>query len=199
VRHKLAAPAGLGTAVVVFFGIFVLTGYNLWLPPLLALPAALGVYFMVDDRTPAQVDGDTYVEDAERKVEAALRVVHDVRRLSREVTAPAARAALEGACRYVPELFERVRAKSPDSLYSTASQIGGHLESLHGAVRQYLDVQRNPMLYRDAGALRTSGEQAFQRFADFALESVRLVNQGEIVRYRANLETVAPPKLPELG
>ncbi|WBB70783.1 hypothetical protein [Micromonospora sp. WMMD812] len=197
-RHKLAAPAGLITAVVVFVGIFAFTGSLVW-SPLLAVAAALGVYLMVDDRTAARVDDDTYAEDAQRRVEAALRTVRDVRRLSREVNAPAARAALEDACRYVPELLERVRATAPDSLYSTASQIGGHLESLDGAVRQYLDVQRDPVLYRDAGTLRASGEQAFQRFAEFALDSVRLVNQGDIVRYRANLETVAPPKLPELG
>lgn len=197
-RHKLAGPAGLGTAVAVFFGTFALTRSPLW-ASLLAAGAALGVYLMVDDRTPGQVGDDTYREEAERRAEEALRSIRGIQRQSREVRAPAARAALEAACRYVPELFDRVRAASPDTLYSTASQVGGHLTSLDEAVRQYLDVQRNPVLYRDAEALTSSGERAFERFAEFVLESVRLVNQGDIARYRANLETVAPPKLPELG
>lgn len=197
-RHKLAAPLALVAAAVVFLGVFALTRSLLW-PPLLAVGAALGVYLMVDDRSPLQAQSDSYLDEANRKVEEALRTVRAVARLSRDVRAPKARAALESACTIVPELFERVRQASPNSLYSTASQVGGHLASLEGAVKQYLDVQRNPVLYKDAEALKTSGEQAFQRFAEFALDSVRLVNQGDIAQYTANLETVAPPKLPELG
>jgi hypothetical protein len=197
-RHKLAAPAALAAAVLVFLAVFVLTRSLLW-PPLLAVVAAIGVYLMVDDRSPLQVRSDSYLDEANHKVADALRLVDSVKRLSRDVRAPAARAALDSACRYVPELFDRVRQTSPNSLYSTASQLGGHLSSLEGAVKQYLDVQRNPVLYSNAEALKTSGEQAFQRFADFALDSVRLVNQGDIAQYQANLETVAPPKLPELG
>jgi hypothetical protein len=98
----------------------------------------------------------------------------------------------------VPELLDRVRANSPNSLYSSASHIGGHLASLTGAVRQYLDIQRKPALYAEPAALLRSGEEAFRRFTEFAFDSVRLVNQGDIAAYRANLETVAPPKLPEL-
>ena len=33
----------------------------------------------------------------------------------------------------------------------------------------------------------------------FAFDSVQLVNQGDLASDRANLETVAPPKLPELS
>jgi hypothetical protein len=194
----LAAPVALVAAVVVFFGVFLFTRSLLW-PPLLALVAAFGVYLMVDDRSPVQVSSDSYADDANRKVGEALGTVRTLQRLSRDVQAPSARAALDGACRYVPELFERVRVHSPNSLYSTASQIGGHLASLEGAVKQYLDIQRNPVLYTDPESLKKSGELAFQRFADFALDSVRLVNQGDLAQYKANLETVAPPKLPELG
>jgi hypothetical protein len=188
----------LVAAVAVFAGVFVVTTSLLW-SPLLAVAAAFGVYLMLDDRPAARVQSDTYADEAQDKVEDALRVLRGIERLSRDLHAPAARAALESACRYVPELFQRVRAQSPNSLYSTASQIGGHLSSLDGAVRQYLDIQRKPVLYHDPEALKKSGEQAFQRFADFTLESIRLVNQGDIAQYKANLDTVAPPKLPELG
>ncbi|MDG4797069.1 hypothetical protein [Micromonospora sp. WMMD1082] len=197
-RRKLAAPVALAAAVAVFTGVFAGSGSFLW-APLLAVAAALGTYLMLDDRSPAQAQGDDYHDEARVKVEEALRVLRGVERLSREVHAPAARAALQSACHYVPELFDRVRTAAPNSLYSTASQIGGHLTSLDGAVRQYLDIQRKPVLYTDPEALKRSGELAFDRFAAFALDSVRLVNQGDIAQYRANLDTVAPPKLPELG
>ena len=197
-RRRLATPVSLVVAVLVFAGVFAFTRSLLW-APLLALAAAVGVYFMLDDRTPLQAQSEDYAEEARDKVDEALKVVRGIERLSKDVQAPAARAALESACHVVPELFERVEAKSPNSLYSTASQIGGHLRSLDGAVRQYLDIQRKPVLYTDPEALKHSGEQAFQRFADFALESVRLINQGDTAQYKANLETVAPPKMPELG
>ncbi|MGW4464110.1 hypothetical protein [Micromonospora sp. NPDC004704] len=196
-RHKLAAPAGLATGVLVFVGVLLATRSVLW-PALLAVAGAIGVYLMVDDRSPAEAAGDSYLDEANAKVGEALRTLRDVRRLSREVQAPAARASLETACRHVPDLFDRVRGTSPNTLYSTASQIGAHLVSLDGAVRRYLDIQGSPLLYRDADALLTSGDQAFQRFADFTLESVRLVNQGDIGQYVANLDTVAPPRMPEV-
>jgi hypothetical protein len=198
VRHRLAAPVALIAAVAVFAVVFLLTDSLLW-SPLLALAGALGVYLMLDDRSAVRAESDSYADEARDKVDEALRIVRGIEKLSRDVRAPAARAALESACRYVPELFERVRVKSPNSLYSTASQIGGHLASLDGAVRQYLDIQTKPVLYTDPEGLKKSGELAFQRFADFALDSVRLVNQGDLAQYKANLDTVAPPKLPELG
>lgn len=197
-RRRLAAPVALVAAVVVFAAVFALTSSLLW-APILAVVAAIGVYLMLDDRTQAQASSDDYADEAREKVEEALKVIRGIERLARDVRAPNARKALEAACHYVPELFERVRAKSPNSLYSTASQIGGHLRSLDGAVRQYLDIQRQPVLYGDPEALKHSGELAFQRFADFALDSVRLINQGDLAQYKANLDTVAPPDLPQLG
>ena len=196
-RHKLAAPTGLVTGVVVFAGVLLATRSVLW-PSLLAVAAAVGVYLMLDDRSPTRVASDSYLDEANAKVEEALRTLRGVRRLAHDVRAPAARASLDAACRYVPDLFDRVRTVSPNTLYSTASQIGAHLVSLDGAVRGYLDIQRNPVLYQHPEALLSSGESAFQRFADFTLDSVRLVNQGDIGQYVANLETVAPPKMPEV-
>ncbi|MEV0805352.1 hypothetical protein [Micromonospora sp. NPDC050200] len=197
-RHRLAAPVALAAAVAAFAGVFALTGSLLW-SPLLATAIAIGLYLMVDDRTAARIDSDSYADDANARVDEALRVLRGIERLSRDVGRPEARRAIQDACRYVPELFDRVRDRSPDSLYSTAAQVGGHLRSLDGVVRQYLDIQRQPVLYHDPERLQRDGEVAFRRFADFALDSVRLVNQGEIAQYTANLDTVAPPSLPDLG
>jgi hypothetical protein len=198
VRARLATPLALLSAVAVFVGVFVVTGSLLW-SPVIAAAGALGVYLMLDARTVRQVLSDDYADDAEHKMAEALQLVRELRKLSRDVTSPAARGSLESACQYVPELLNRVKANSPNSLYSSASQIGGHLSSLLGAVRQYLDIQRKPHLYANPEALKASGEEAFRRFTAFAFDSVQLVNQGDMATYRANLETVAPPRLPELG
>jgi hypothetical protein len=184
-------------AVGIFVGVFVVTHSLLWSPVLAAL-GAVGVYLMIDSRRPHQVSDDEYEADAEKKMEAALKVVREIRRNSRDVASPTAKHLLQQACDYVPELLDRVKARSPNSLYSSASQLGAHLTSLSGVLTQYLDIQRNPTFYTDPAALLSGGEAAFGRFAEFTIDSLRLVNAGELAQYQANLETVAPPKLPQL-
>jgi hypothetical protein len=196
-RAALATWLALAAAVVLYLVLYLLTSSWLW-SALLAAIGSIGLYLMLDARTKAQVDSDTYADDAEEKTREVLKVVKEIRDLSRQITAPAARGSLESACASVSELLERVKVHSPDSLYSSASQIGAHLASLHGVVTQYLDIQRKPTFYKDPKTLMAAGDEAFRRFSEFALESVHLVNAGDLATYRANLETVAPPKLPEL-
>ncbi|WP_155390529.1 ATP synthase subunit B family protein [Catellatospora paridis] len=196
--RKVATPLALLVAVGVFGGLFSVTGSLLW-SPLLAALCALGVYLMLDSRTTSQVRDDEYGADADRKADEVVRAAKEVRKLSRDVASPSVKHLLQQAAEFVPELLERVRATSPNSLYSSASQLGAHLQSLQGVVRQYLDIQRNPTFYHDPAALLAGGEQAVQRFTEFTIDSLRLVNQGDLAQYQANLQTVAPPKLPQLG
>jgi len=197
VRGRVATGAALLAAVGIFAGVFLVTRSLLWSPVLAAL-GAVGLYLMIDSRRPHEVNDDEYEADADKKMEAALRVVRDIRRTSREVLSPTAKHLLQQSCDQVPELLERVKARSPNSLYSSASQLGAHLTSLSGVLTQYLDIQRNPAFYTEPAALLSGGEAAFDRFAQFTLDSLRLVNAGDIAQYQASLETVAPPKLPQL-
>jgi hypothetical protein len=198
VRHRLATPLSLLIAVGVFAGMYVLTGSLLW-SPLLAGVAAFGAYLMIDDRSRNEVSDDDYEQDAERKMGEALAVIRDIRKRLKEVSSPSAKHSLQQACDTVPELLNRVKATSPNGLYSSASQLAAHLSSLSGVLNQYLDIQRKPAFYLNPAELLAGGEQAFARFAEFSIDSVRLVNSGELAQYQANLETVAPPKLPQLG
>jgi hypothetical protein len=197
-RAKAATPLALVTAVAVFGVLFLFTHSFLW-APLLAVVAAFGVYFMLDDRSPAEVADGDYAEDANDRAGDVLRIVKQVKGLLNQVQSPAVRHSLQQACEAVPELLTRVRKTAPNTLYSSASTLYGHLVSLSGVVEQYLDIQNKPAFYRDPHALMQGGELAIQRFTEFTIESVRLVNQGELAQYQANLETVAPPQLPELG
>lgn len=196
--RRVATPLALLVAIGVFGGLFHVTGSLLW-SPLLAALSALGVYLMLDSRTASEVRDDEYGADADRKVDEVVRAAKEVRKLSRDVASPSVKHLLQQAAEFVPELLDRVRATSPNSLYSSASQLGAHLQSLLGVVRQYLDIQRNPTFYDDPAALLAGGEQAVQRFTEFTIDSLRLVNQGDLAQYQANLQTVAPPKLPQLG
>lgn len=197
-KHRLATPVALLGAVGVFAGMYFFTGSLLW-SPVLAFAAGLGLYLMLDDRTPNQVSDDDYEQDAEKKVDEALEVIREIRKRLKEISSPTARHSLQQACDTVPELMSRVKATSPNGLYSSASQLSAHLSSLSGVLTQYLDIQRKPAFYHNPQDLLAGGEQAFARFAEFSIDSVRLVNSGELAQYQANLETVAPPKLPQLG
>jgi len=198
VRGKLATGLALVAAVGIFVGVFAVTGSLLW-SPLLAAAGAVGLYLMVDSRRPSEVHDDEYEADADKKMEAALRTVREIRRAAKDVASPTAKHLLQQACDQAPELLARVKARSPNSLYSSASQLGAHLTSLNGVLTQYLDIQRNPAFYTEPAVLLSGGEAAFDRFAQFTLDSLRLVNSGDIAQYQANLETVAPPKLPTLS
>lgn len=197
-RGRLATGAALVAAVAIFTVVYLVSGSLVW-SPLVAFAGAIGIYLIVDARTPSQVAKDSYVEDAEKKAAEVLATVREIRKLAREVLAPTARGSLEQACQYVPEILDRVRVTAPDNLFSSAANIGGRVTSLLGVVRQYLDIQRKPTFYKNPQVLQREGEEAFGRFTQFAFDSLQLVNQGDMAAYRANLDTVAPPKLPELG
>ena len=197
-RAKLAAPVSLVAAAGVFTVVFLITHSLLWSPVLAAL-AALGLYLMLDDRTPGEVRDGEYEEDANRKVEEVLRTVRQIRGVTGQVLSPSVKHSLQQACEFVPELLTRVRKTSPNNLYSSASSLGAHLLSLAGVVEQYLDIQRKPTFYANPAELMRGGELAIQRFTEFTIDSLRLVNAGELAQYKANLETVAPPQLPDLG
>ncbi len=197
-KAKLATPLALVAAVGVFIGLFVFTHSLLWSAVLAAL-AAFGAYFMLDDRTAVQAADGDYAEDANDKAGDVLRIVKQLKGLLVQVKSPSVQYSLQQACDTVPELLARVRKSAPNTLYSSASTLYGHLLSLVGVVEQYVDIQNKPTFYRDPQALMRGGEQAIARFTEFTIDSVRLVNQGELAQYQANLETVAPPKLPELG
>jgi hypothetical protein len=196
--RRVAAPLALLVAVGSFAGLFAVTRSLLW-SSLLAAVAAIGVYLMLDSRTAAQVRDDEYDDDAGRKADEVRQAVKELRKLSRDVASPSVKHSLQQSAEYVPELLDRIQATSPNSLFSSASQLGAHVQSLLGVVRQYLDIQRNPAFYDDPAALLAGGEQAVQRFTEFTIDSLRLVNQGDLAQYQANLQTVAPPKLPQLG
>ncbi|WP_237721749.1 hypothetical protein [Cutibacterium avidum] len=99
----------------------------------------------------------------------------------------------------VPDLLDRVKRASPSSLYSSANQLEGHLRSLSRVVSTYCDVEEHPSYYKQPDEVLLEGEQATRRFLDFAVDSIRLINQGDLAEYRANLATVAPPEMPVLA
>lgn len=201
--RRLATPIALAVAVVVFVVFFLLLPgagvlVQVGVPAAVAAVAAIGVAFALG-RTPGQIRNDQYSDDARDKVEEVHRTLGDLRQAAAKVQSRQVVQYVAQANKFVPELLARVSRTSPSSLYSSASQIGGHLLSLLGVVRQFSDIERNPQFYDDAPRVLASGEAAVRRFAEFAVESIKLVNQGEMAQYEANLATVAPPELPKLG
>lgn len=201
--RRFSTPLAFAAAVAVYvLFFFALAGGGMLLqvaaPALLALVAAVGVKIALG-RTPAEITDDAYRDDAEaqsRRTRATLGLVLEA---SRKVSSASMREDLNKIGTQVPELLRRTAEESPNSLYSSAATLNGHLQSLLGVVRQYADIERNPSFYPQAATLLDAGADAVHRFRDFTLDSIRLINQGGIAEYRANLDTVAPPALPTFG
>lgn len=190
-------------AAAVFVGMFAALGQatdviRLAGPAVLAVFAALGTQLALG-RTPAQITDDAYHDDARGQVRACLDVVEKIQRDARKVKSASMRHQAQEIGRVVPELLTRVERTAPTSLYSSAAQIRGHLQSLEQVVTTFADIERNPSFYPEPAEQLTQGEQAVQRFVAFSLDSIRLVNRGDLAQYKANLATVAPPVMPVLN
>lgn len=202
-RKKIATPVALLSAVVVFVAFFLLLPgagplLQVGVPAALAAVAATGVAVMLG-RTPAEITDDAYASDADGVARKAQATMDAVTRAARDIGSAAVRDDVAQIAKQVPELLRRTRAEAPNSLYSSASALDGHLTSLLGVVTQYADLERNPEFYANAPQLTHEGREAVRRFRDFTLESIRLINAGGIAEYRANLDTVAPPAIPDFG
>lgn len=166
-------------------------------PAVLAVMAAGGTKLMLK-RSAAQITDEAYRDDAKGQMRACLDLVGQIRDNARRAQSHSLRNEVERMAQVVPELLRRVERTSPTSLYSSASQLRTHLESLDGVVRTFGDIEKNPSFYDDPQAQLVAGEQAVRRFVEFATDSIKLVNQGDLAAYQANLDTVAPPKMPTL-
>lgn len=201
--RRFATPLALLSAVVVFLAFFLLLPgagavVQVGVPAVLAAIAATGVAVMLG-RTPAQITDDAYHGDAAAIARTAEDTMAAVVRAARPIGSARLRDDIDQIRRQVPELLRRTREESPNSLYSSASSLNGHLTSLLGVVTQYADIERNPSFYPQADVLLREGAEAVHRFRDFTLDSIRLINAGGIAEYRANLDTVAPPEIPTFG
>lgn len=199
-RHSTAFA--LAAAAAIFVVLFVLLwGSDMWLqlaaPALFGLLGGVGVKLMVG-RDQKQIADDTYRDDARalaNQVRAEMGRIHS---MIPAIPDPQIQAALARASRTVPELLDRVEEDQPTSLYSSASRLQGHVSSLTGVVKSYMDLHANPHYFRNAPALAAQGKSAILRFDEFTIETMQLLTQGDMAEYQANLDTVAPPAIPKL-
>lgn len=199
-NSTLAAAAVMALVFVAMFAALPMAADVVRLagPAVLALLAGFGTKLMLA-RTPAQITDDAYHDDALGQKQACLDLVDELRRAVRPVKAREMHERIDQIAQVVPELLSRVERTAPTSLYSSSAQLRGHLESLLGVLRTFADIERNPRFYPEPQRQLEQGQQAVRRFEQFSLESIQLVNQGDLASYQANLATVAPPEMPRLG
>lgn len=192
----------LGVAALTFVGMFAVLAQATDLirlagPTVLAVLAALGTKLMLT-RSAAEITDHAYREDSRDQMKACLDLVGQIRASARQVRSASLKHQVHRMAQVVPDLLRRVERTSPSSLYSSSSQLRAHLESLDVVVRTFADIEGNPAYYDQPERQLASGEQAVARFVEFATDNIKLVNQGDLAAYQANLATVAPPKMPSL-
>lgn len=200
---RYATPIALGVAVGVYLAFFFLLAgddgllLRLAAPAGLAAVAAAGVWFMLS-RTAAEVQQDNYAEMSREKVRRISELLAEAARTSGRVRDARVRDGVELARHQVPELLARIEQSDPTGLFSSASKFEGHVESLVGLVKKYADIEARPRYYDDPESMLADGIAAVDRFNEFTVESIRLVNQGAMSEYKANLQLVAPPEIPQI-
>lgn len=199
---RFATPIALVVAVLVYLAFFLLLAdsdllVRLLAPAGLAAVAAVGVQFMLS-RTASEQKQDDYADMARDKVRNIYELLDQALKAARRVANPRLRDGIQLARTQVPELLARIESNDPTSLYSSASKFEGHVASLVGLVTKYADIEARPNYYDEPKQKLADGLAAVDRFNQFTVESIRLVNQGDMSEYQANLQLVAPPDIPEL-
>lgn len=198
-RSNLPYLAGLGTWVLVFFGLAALTGQVV---AALVLGFVLGVagVFVVHGLFPTSPELDYYRADARRRVKKVYGAVERIRRMARELPGigkPGEKAVLDEGCQAVLDLVHLTQEKDSGSVAKTAARLYNYLLDVERVLGQYLEVQATSNYYDNAQELTLQGEMGFVTFRDFAINSIRQVNAGQIMAYKASLEKLEP--LPRIG
>lgn len=198
-RSNAPYLAGLGTWVLVFFGLAATTGQVV---AALVLGFVLGVaaIFVTHGLFPSSPELDYYRTDARRRVKKLHAAVERIRRSANGLPAygkSGMREILNEGCQAVVDLVHLTQEKEPGSVARTAARLYNYLLDVEGVLEQYLQVQASSNYYDNAEELIRQGEKGFVTFRDFAINSIRQVNAGQIMAYKASLEKLEP--LPKIG
>jgi len=141
---------------------------------------------------------DSYNADARRRVAKVLESVEAIQGMSGRVKDPLARQALEDGCRRIPELVQSVQAHDPSGVASMAAKLNVTTGGIQMSLAQYLQIQDDPDLYTDAPGLLTTGQQGFQDFRAFVVDTFRQLNDAEVINYKATLAALRPLEIRSL-
>jgi hypothetical protein len=198
-RSNAPYLVGLGVWVLVFFGLAAFTGQVV---AALVLGFVLGVagVFVVHGSFPSSPELDHYRADARRRVKKVHGAVERIRRAAKglpELGKPGQKATLDEGCQAVLDLVRLTQEKDPGSVAKTAAQLYNYLLDVERVLAQYVEVLENSNYYDNAEELVHQGDNGFSTFRDFAVSSIRQVNAGHIMAYKASLEKLEP--LPRIG
>lgn len=196
-RNNTPYLAGLAVWVVVFFGIAALTG-AVALAVFLGFMLGAAMVFIIHGLFPSSPELDGYRADARLRVKRVQDSVSRIRRQAKSLSADKRpqRDVLEKGCQAILDLVRLTQEKEPGSVASTAARLYNYLVDVERILTQYLEVRENPSYFTDAPRLVELGEAGFTKFRDFALASIRQVNDGQILAYKSALDSIEP--LPEL-
>jgi hypothetical protein len=198
-RSNAPYLAGLGTWVLLFFGLAALTG-QIVAALVLGFVLGVAVTFVVHGLFPSSPELDYYRADARRRVKKLYATVERIRRSARNLPGngkPEQKAVLDEGCQAVLDLVHLTQEKDSGSVAKTAARLYNYVLDVELVLTQYLEVQSNVNYYDNAPELIQRGERGFSTFRDFAISSIRQVNAGEIMAYKASLEKLEP--LPRIG
>lgn len=187
---RYAIPIALGAGVVVFAVAFLLLSQGSW-SPLLTLGVAavlfiltsFGVWLILDNRSGKQLEIEAYRMQADLKVTEVHRTITEIGQYAAQIRARQTANLVRQGCSDGEALLARIREKNPNTLLSSATELGGVLEDVKLLLDKYVDIQDNPRYYEDAPLKLQEGQTAIAGFAEFILKSIQQAERGETLRY----------------
>jgi hypothetical protein len=195
IAQRFAVPVALICGAVVFLCAHVLLQRANW--PLaweLAADAALylltafAVWSLIDNRSRQELESDAYADEAEERVRMVRTSLRQARDGAKRIRNPNVVQLIEQICGDTALLIDRIREASPNTLQSSATILGGHLESLNIVIRQYAEIEQRPRYFDDPETKLRAGESALHGFEEFLVKSIKLLEQGDTLNYAAALK-----------
>jgi len=141
---------------------------------------------------------DTYNVDARRRVAKVLQSTAAIQEMSGQVADPLARQALLDGCKRIPELIQSVQAHDPSGVASMAAKLNVTTSGIQMSLAQYLQIQNAPDLYTDSTGLLKTGQEGFQNFREFVVDTFRQLNDAEVINYKATLAALKPLEIQQM-
>lgn len=183
---------------VAFWGVELAAG-DLGVALVLGLVLGGGAGLVTRALLPPNPELETYEDDVRRRIRGVHDTTDEIRRMSAKVQDPVSKGALQEGCQVIRDLLTFAQERDPGNMAATAAKIGVYVTSVKNALEVHLQIEENPEYWTGAQELLAGDREGFVAFREFALTSVRQLNHGEVMSLRADLATLRPMRVPELG
>lgn len=126
---------------------------------------------------------DAYTMEIALKLQTVDERVDNVQAQIDKIDDSEFRILLRQICEHTNDLIMRTRENQPNSLSSVLTVLSNWLVTIDNGLKQYVDVQNNPVYHDNPIERLTKARQAFESFDSFLINSIRSLEKGDNVAF----------------